>query len=99
MCYKQTDDRKYMENTYEGRKFKDDEDSDYDRNHYIRQFSGRMTKRRYKILSHFCRYYSRPFRYRCGHDWDCCGCVFAISMYFEYKQNQVTVHLVHHRNY
>jgi hypothetical protein len=93
------DDRKYSWGIYSNRKFQQANDFDFDRNHYIYEFSGRMTKERYKKLDSFCRLNSRPFRYRCGHDWDCCGCIFAVSMSFEYRHNQVTVHLTHHRNY
>jgi hypothetical protein len=63
----------------------------------VRKFSGRMTKARYKILSRYCR--KMIYRQRCGHDYDCCGCVFAEYYEFDYKQNQVIIYHSIHRNY
>lgn len=76
-----------------------DELSDFDRTVYVREFSGRMTKERYKKLSHICRYYSQPPKYRCGHDYDCCGCLCGQYMTFTYKYNQVVITLVQDFNY
>lgn len=92
-------ENRYSIGIYSKGRFEHHNDSDMDREHYTRSFSGKMTKERYKKLSSFCRFHSRPFRYRCGHEWDCCGCIFAVDMYFTYKYNCVTVHLIHHRNY
>ena len=73
--------------------------SDYDYRCYERVFTGRMTKARWKIIDRFCRLHSFRPRYRCGHDWDCCGCFCGQSMSFEYKHNQVSITFTQSFNY
>lgn len=63
---------------------------------YQRKFSGRLTKKRYKILDIYTR--KNSWRQRCHHEHDCCGCIFKQSMYFQYAQNQVTITMQLHRN-
>lgn len=94
------DDRQFAHDIYFGNKFQPDRgECDIDREVFTREFSGRLTRARYKLIDRFCRAASRRFKYRCGHDYDCCGCVFAVSMSFQYKQNLVVIHLTYHRNY
>lgn len=80
-------------------RFKKSEDSDFDYRKYTRTFSGKMTKKRYKMLDRYCRLHSRSPRYRCGHDYDCCGCLCGQYMTFTYRYNAVTIHLQHTYNY
>ena len=61
------------------------------------RFSGRLTKARYKALSRYCR--ANSWRSHCHHDYDCCGCVFMVSMSFTYQHNQVIIYRTTHRNY
>jgi hypothetical protein len=64
---------------------------------YERKFSGKMTKKRYKFLDSWTR--RKSYREHCGCEWDCCGCLFAVSYNFRYKFNQVTITMVESRNY
>ncbi len=64
---------------------------------YERKFSGRLTRKRYKLLDSLTR--KRSYRENCGHEWDCCGCVFAVCYSFVYRNNQVIVRMVQFRNY
>jgi hypothetical protein len=80
-------------------KFYSTEESEMDYRIYERIFSGRMTKRRYKIIESFCRRYTyRPY-YNCGHEYDCCGCFCGQNMSFTYKQNQVVIRFTQSFNY
>jgi hypothetical protein len=79
------------------RKFVATDESDYDRAIATRSFSGRLTKGRYKAIASYCR--KNSFRSRCSHEYDCCGCMYAQNLSFEYKHNQVTVTLIQHHNY
>jgi len=72
-------------------------DADY--RQYQRVFTGRMTKRRWKIIDRFCRLNTFRPHYRCGHDWDCCGCFCGQSMDFEYSRNQVVISFSKSFNY
>lgn len=74
-------------------------ESDFDYRTYERTFSGRMTKARWKIIDSFCRAHSYHPRYRCGHDYDCCGCFCGQGMKFTYKHNQITVGFSQSFNY
>lgn len=80
-------------------RFEETEESDFDYRKYERVFSGRMTKKRYKIIDRFCRTRSRRPRYRCGHDFDCCGCMCGQHLSFSYQKNQVIIYLQHSYNY
>lgn len=55
----------------------------------VRAFSGRMTKKRYKALSRWCRLNS--FRRNCGCEHDCCGHLIMQEFSFIYSRNQVVV--------
>lgn len=74
-------------------------DGDFDYVVYQRCFSGKLTKERYKTLHSLCRIYSRRPRYRCGHEWDCCGCLCGQNMSFTYKKNQVVISFSQSFNY
>lgn len=80
-------------------KFVATDESDYDYRIYERVFTGRMTKLRLKIIDRFCRLHSYHPHYRCGHEWDCCGCFCGQSMSFEYNHNQVTIRFTQSFNY
>lgn len=80
------------------KKFVRSADSEMDYMIYQREFSGRLTPARYKQLDRYCRRNSfRPGR--CGHQWDCCGCLVSQFMSFTYNHNQVVVTLVRIFNY
>jgi hypothetical protein len=72
-------------------------ESDYDFKAYQRVFSGRITKRRYKIIDSICR--KKSYNQHCGCEHDCCGCMFAQSIRFEYKHNRVVMTLTESYNY
>lgn len=74
-----------------------DHSNDMDTAIFVREFSGRITARRWKIISSFCR--KHCWRVRCGHEYDCCGCLFAQDVNFTYKQNQVVITITQHFNY
>jgi hypothetical protein len=58
---------------------------------------GKITKNRYKVLSSYVR--RKSYRQHCGCEWDCCGCVFAVSYSLQMTNNQVTIQMVESRNY
>lgn len=66
-------------------------DSDYAYRKYERCFSGRMTKKRWQIISSFCR--RNSYRNHIASDYDCTGQLCGHYMEFEYKLNQVVVRL------
>ena len=93
---------------YSFKNFKPLPDSDYDYQKYERNFSGRMTKARWKKLTRFARIFSNThiygtspngYAYRCGHEHDCCGCLCGQSMNVDYKHNQVKIFLSLSYNY
>ena len=57
-------------------------DGDIDYRTYEYPIEGRMTRLRYKILSRYTR--KKSWREDCGHEWDCCGCMFAERMSLSY---------------
>lgn len=57
-------------------------DGDMDYRVYEHRIEGRMTKSRYKILSRYVRV--KSWREGCGHEWDCCGCMFAENLKLNY---------------
>ena len=61
-------------------------DGDMDYSVYEHVISGRMTKLRYQIINRYAR--KNSWRKHCGHEWDCCGCMYARSMELEYKDNK-----------
>lgn len=71
---------------------------DYDSKEYIRTFSGKITKGRYKALESYCRRYSFCTS-ACGHDYDCCGCMCGQSLELSYKHNRVTIIVSQSFNY
>lgn len=72
-------------------------DGDMDYSVYEHVIDGRMTKLRYKIISRYVR--KNSWRGHCGHEWDCCGCMYAQSMDLEYKDNKWTLYKVNNYNY
>jgi hypothetical protein len=53
-----------------------EQDADY--TIYSKKLSGRITKKRYILLSRWARRNTRSLPY-CGHEWDCCGCLSRVS--------------------
>jgi hypothetical protein len=72
-------------------RFKELPDSDFAYRKFERVFSGRMTKRRWQIISSFCRKHS--YRPRVYSDYDCTGALCGHYMEFTYTRNQVSVQL------
>lgn len=58
---------------------------------------GRVTKKRYRMLSSYVR--RKSYTTHCGHEWDCCGCLFAVSYVLKANNNQVTIQMIESRNY
>jgi hypothetical protein len=52
-------------------------DGDMDYRLFEKTFVGRLTKCRYKSILKYCRV--KTTRTHCGHEHDCCGCLFAES--------------------
>lgn len=73
------------------------EEPSHDLRKYRREFTGKMTKRRWEIIDSYCR--RNSFRDHCGCEWDCCGCLCGQSMSFSYKYNQVRIGLTQSFNY
>jgi len=70
-----------------------------DYNQYQRVFTGRMTKARWEIIHRFCRMHTFNPEYRCGHEWDCCGCFCGQRMSFKYSRNQTVITFTQSFNY
>jgi hypothetical protein len=64
----------------------------------VREFSGRMTKKRWKRLQRWARINTKDHGH-CGHEHDCCGCMYKVEASVSYKFNQVTITLIGHYNY
>lgn len=77
-----------------------------------RVITGRLTKQRYKLLQRYCRkkterapygYSPNGYRYHCGHEYDCCGCLMAeyMTMKIEphWKGNKITFYFTQSFNY
>lgn len=73
--------------------------SDYDGQTFFKLLRGRLTKKRYKVISGFCRKYS--FRVHCGHEHDCCGCLCNQRMNFVHstKTNKTLITISFGYNY
>jgi len=71
-------------------------DGDISSSLYEKTLIGKVTKNRYKILSSYLR--RKSYRQHCGHEWDCCGCVFAVSFSLQATNNQFTIQMVESRN-
>jgi hypothetical protein len=72
-------------------------DGDMDYRVYEHVIDGRMTKSRYKIINRYAR--KSSWREHCGHEWDCCGCMFARRMELKYKNNKWILGMVESFNY
>lgn len=57
---------------------------------YVRSFSGRMTRLRWKILTRYVRVNTMKSGW-CGHERDCCGCLTSTHASFEHKFNRTTI--------
>lgn len=73
-------------------------ESEAERKIYVRQFSGRITKARFKRLKRQERIFTGNMPH-CGHDWDCCGCLSSVSAKFTYSHNLVTFEVKEYFNY
>jgi hypothetical protein len=72
-------------------------DGDMDYSVYEHVISGRMTKLRYQIINRYAR--KKRWHESCGHEWDCCGCMYAQGMKLEYKDNKWILYKSEHFNY
>jgi len=72
-------------------------DADMDYRTYEHTIDGRMTKLRYKIINRYAR--KNSWREHCGHEWDCCGCMFARNVELEYQNNKWTLRMSENFNY
>lgn len=73
------------------------DDGDMDYRIYLREFSGRMTKQRYKAIADYCR--RNSYSLRCGCEHDCCGHMTGQDISFTYSRNQVSLRLSIGYNY
>lgn len=69
-----------------------------------RLITGRLTKKRYKLIKRSLRARNRAFdedysHGRCGHDYDCCGCVFAEKYSMRVVGNKIVIIHFQSRNY
>lgn len=62
-------------------------ESDYDFHVYEAVIIQQMNKEMFRDLNRKIRVNSKDFR--CGHDYDCCGCLSRIHLYFEHVKNDV----------
>ena len=59
---------------------------------------GRLTRSRYKRIDRWCRKNTK--HYRCGHEWDCCGCIVdTICIIKSYTNNNLIIELTVTYNY
>lgn len=70
---------------------------DYDQSTWVREFTGRITHRRWKLIDSYCR--THTFHQRCHHDHDCCGCLCYQRMEFKHEFNQTVITLTFAYNY
>lgn len=75
------------------------EGNDGDTLTYIRTFSGRITKYRYKLIHRWIREHTLGHIPHCGHEYDCCGCLCRQYVNFTYKYNLVTITMIQGFNY
>ena len=72
-------------------------DSDFDFRSYLREISGRITYKRYKILQRYAR--KKSWRNSCGCEHDCCGCVFSEAMAIEVTHTGFKIYFSQSLNY
>lgn len=77
--------------------YRENEETANDRQTFVREFSGRMTGRRYEILSNMAD--RLTYDEHCGCEHDCCGCQCGQHATFTYAHNQVSFYLTKHYNY
>ena len=70
---------------------------DMDYTTYQKTFEGRITKKRYKVLDRWVR--SNRQKYRCSHDWDCCGCLIGVSADLIVSKNKAEILVSYSYNY
>lgn len=59
-----------------------------------------MTKAAFKqIRSEIKEMYPEMARRGCGHDWDCCGCVFMVDVDTTFTSKGVVIVITEHLNY
>jgi len=59
-----------------------------------REFKGKMTPMRWEAIKQYVKRFNRenkPDR-RCGHDWDCCGCVTRNYMEISFEPQTVVIY-------
>lgn len=73
--------------------------SDFDYRVSERILIGRLTKVRWQIIYRYCRFHSFRPKYRCGHDYDCCGCFCGQHLSIEHSHNMTVITLSQSFNY
>jgi hypothetical protein len=68
-----------------------------DRREAERVLSGRINKSRYKFLQRLCRVLS--WRESCGHEHDCCGCLFMRELSLKVVNGQAVIVISDYFNY
>lgn len=63
----------------------------------IRPIVGNVTKERFKTLYRIARKHTESLR--CGHDWDCCGCVCRRYVDVVRHNGVLSIRVEQHRNY
>ena len=64
---------------------------------YQKTLEGNITKKRYKLLDRWVR--SQNKNYRCGHDWDCCGCLSSVRADLVIAKNKAEISVSYSYNY
>lgn len=90
----------------------DEPDDDFAVQKSQRVIVGQLTKKRYLRIKRYAKAHTNtaPYgrsesghAYRCGHDYDCCGCLCSERMYVDYKPHwkghKVTLTFVQSFNY
>jgi len=71
-------------------------DGDIDFRLSVRCINLPLNKKNYKLLDRYCR--KNSYSSRCGHEWDCCGCVSSVNTWMTYCNTnkygapQITIH-------
>jgi len=71
-------------------------EGDIDFNLSVRCINLPLNKKNYKLLDRYCR--KNSYSSRCGHEWDCCGCVSSVNTWMTYCNTnkygapQITIH-------
>jgi len=70
---------------------------DIDSTTIVREINSSMNKKNYKHINRYCR--KNNYRRKCGHDFDCCGCLNSVNTWFDYSNNKVSIFMKLNYNY